>query len=204
MKTTLPLFSLAFVVCAACALAQFPPKGSQTEYPITNFPSAFFTNKAGMHWLKPPWVGETRPVVVIGSFITDTNSPDIEKKERELRFDLLFLQDFRLGPFADIYISECISAGSLTNPWVRIMPHYYRPALPSDAAIEACATEANLRKLLGVPHETNAKRTSAEWRYFTCPDTNTIETLSVFSIAAPQNESLDGLEIRRGIMKQSL
>ena len=156
-----------------------------------------------MHWLQPPWVGETRPVVLTGLLSTDTNSPETERKERELRFDLLFLQDTRLGPFGDIQISECIRAGSLTNPWVHTMLHYYRPALPSNAAIQACSTEANLRKLLGDPPRGEVARFSATWRFFTCPDTNTIETLSVFSVAPHQNEPVDGLEIRRGIMKQS-
>jgi hypothetical protein len=161
MKTTLLLRSLSFVLCAACAVAQFPPAGSQTEYPLTNFPSAFLTNRAGMHWLKPPWVGETRPVVLTGLFSTDKNSPEIEKKERELRFDLLFLQDSRLGPFGEIQISECISAGSLTNPWVYSMLHDYRPALPSNATIQACSTEADLRKLLGDPRRGELERFSA-------------------------------------------
>jgi hypothetical protein len=206
MKTTLRLCSLAFVVCAACAIAQFPPKGSQTVYSLTNFPSAFLTNTVGMHFLQPPWVGETKPVVLSGLFTTDTNLPEIEKMEKDLRFDLLFLQDSRLSPFSLIQISQ-FRSGYITNGLqftvVQSMLHAYRPALPSNAAIQACSTEADLRKLLGDPPKGEVARFSATWRFFTCPDTNTIETLSVFIVAQHQNGQVDGLEIRRGIMNQS-
>src|SRR5882724_8069344 len=112
-----------------------------TAASLTNVPPPFSTNAPGLYHLERPWVGEPRAVVQTGFFAGHTNSPELEKLERELRFDLFTVRDKSLADQPGLIIAHrpgllvfSESSGRATNGWFETMLHVYRPVLPSNAA----------------------------------------------------------------------
>ena len=178
--------------------------------PLTNVPPPFSTNVPGIYHLDRAWVGESRAVVLTGWFAEKTNSPEVEKLEKDLRFDLFTVRDKFSADQTGLIVARrpgllviSASRGRTMNGWFQTMLHVYQPALPSNAEIEACATDPKLRELFGAPHIADAAPYFASWSFFTFTPTNTIETLSVSCIAKEWDGPIDGLTIRRGVAKQS-
>ena len=116
---------------------------------------------------------------------------------RELRFDWFTYSDkpsqFNFGP-------RTISRNAGGEGETAICSH--RTEFPSDTAIQVCTTIGALTNLLGLPQGFHdGAPFSAGWSYFMLTPTNTIVTLSVFSMRRELDGKIDSLEIRRGIAR---
>ena len=180
--------SFSFVFLIGCLAATLP--SSQIAQLLK-------TNTACRVRLQPAWTGVTEQTVRTG-FFTNVQSAQLERLQRELRFDWFAFSDkpshFNYGPRT---ISR--SAGGESETAI----HTYRAELPTDGAIQACTTISALTNLLGPSQGFHdGAPFSAGWSFFTCTPTNTIMTLSVFSIRQRVEGQIDSLEIRRGIVRE--
>ncbi len=173
---------------------------------VTNVPPPFSTNAPGSYLLEHPWLGESTAVVRSGVLATRTNSPEAEKLERDLRFDLFIVRDESSvdppGLIVAHHPGHLVIAESRGSSTTYTMPHVYRSRLPSNVEIQTCSTVPKLSELLGAPHEADGAPYSAFWRFFTFSSTNTIEVLSVVCTGQWKGR-IDGIEIRRGATKRN-
>jgi hypothetical protein len=107
---------------------------------------ALNTNAVGTFKVAPAWTGQCAVVFATGAFKAP-ESPVFATNRYRLNFDLVVILPKRaLG-----YVGPKAVAMHDTNGGYRSL-HTLREALPTDAKLKAVTTQADLERLLGVPH----------------------------------------------------
>ncbi|MCP5524812.1 MAG: hypothetical protein H7A46_25075 [Verrucomicrobiales bacterium] len=171
------------------------------------------TTRAGQYRLTQAWVGERRQTVATGFFATHTNSPALERSERELHLDLFsYYNEPSAMPLGSRAISQSLE--QTKEGWRHTNLHIHRAAFPTDAEVTAARTVGALTNLLGSSWgfkdawgDTRAMHSQAGWSYFRMVDDATLETLSVFCLTTYTNgqsaEYVDSIRIQRGTARQA-
>src|SRR5258705_6231958 len=171
--------------------------------PPATLAQALRTNLAGTYNLAPVWSGKCAVVVATG--ISKKHEPPVFATNRyALKFDTVMItQKKAVGNVGPKGIARSEKDGGYSAL------HTYEEFLPSDFRIKSAATQAELEKILGLPHGFPAmssrgdeSRVRLQWAFFSVNKDASLDTLDVTAIvekrASTNQAHIDSLEVLRG------
>jgi hypothetical protein len=143
------LVAAALLIAGAWSGAAAEENSSSTNKAsnaLLTLTQALNTNVVGTFNVSPAWTGQCAVVFATGAFKAP-ESPVFATNRYKLNFDLVVLT-----PKTAIgHVGPKAVAMHDTNGGYRAL-HTFRESLPSDAKIKAAATQADLERVLGLPH----------------------------------------------------
>jgi hypothetical protein len=204
-----PLVAAALLIAATLNPATAAESSTNTATsPLLTLTQALKTNAVGTFSVTPAWTGKCAVVFATGSFKAP-EPPVIVTNRYKLNFDLVVI-----APKTAIgHVGPKAVAMHDTNGGYRAL-HTFRESLPSDAKLKAAATQADLERLLGLPHgfpETTRHDQQAlnrlKWSLVTVNET-VLDTLQVTAAVEKPTGSrearIESLEILRGTARPEI
>jgi hypothetical protein len=188
----IPLLVLLAVLSGAAAETTPTPKHVFDPVVV-----AMSTNPPGLYPLAKVWTGREKITFSDGP-------PEVGSPDRHFRFDTAqVLGDFRFALFdAKWWIGERDTNGLKPGTI-----HGYHPRLPSDAELATIRTDAafsnHFHRALGLIQVPNfAAGVGFGSQHFTLGSNNTIETLRVYFYKNKPGTNIQGVTIRRAIIRR--